>query len=115
MIILGMGSDNERRRYIATSLLIDWVHIQNDPWVLTGFMRLNRPYSTGHQSHFIGALVAAKATLKGMGYSVGTNLQQNTKKRETCACFLAWTVDVSRFLCQCRARFLVWAWAATAV
>ena len=25
---------NERRRYIVTSSLIDWAHIQNDPWIL---------------------------------------------------------------------------------
>ena len=34
-IILGMGSTNERRRYIVTSSLIGWAHIQNDPWYVT--------------------------------------------------------------------------------
>ena len=29
-IILGMGSANERRRYIVTSSLIGWAHTQND-------------------------------------------------------------------------------------
>ena len=32
-IILGMGSANERR-YIVTSSLIGWAHIQNDPCAL---------------------------------------------------------------------------------
>ena len=32
-IILGMGSANERRRYIVTPPLIDWAHTQNDPWL----------------------------------------------------------------------------------
>ena len=31
-IILCMRSANERRRYIVTSSLIDWVHTHNDPW-----------------------------------------------------------------------------------
>ena len=31
-IILGMGSANERRRYIVTSSLVGWTHAQNDPW-----------------------------------------------------------------------------------
>ena len=31
MIILGMGSAIERRRYIETSALISWAHTQNDP------------------------------------------------------------------------------------
>ena len=31
-IILGMGSANERRRYIITPPLIGWAHTQNDPW-----------------------------------------------------------------------------------
>ena len=30
-IILGMGSANERRRYIVTSSLIGWAHTYNDP------------------------------------------------------------------------------------
>ena len=30
-IILGMGSNNERRRYYITSPLIGWAHTQNDP------------------------------------------------------------------------------------
>ena len=30
-VILGMGSANERRRYIVTSSLIGWAHTQNDP------------------------------------------------------------------------------------
>ena len=30
-LILGMGSANERRRYIVTSSLIGWAHAQNDP------------------------------------------------------------------------------------
>ena len=34
MIILCMGSDNERRRDIVTSSLIGWDHIQNDPGFL---------------------------------------------------------------------------------
>ena len=34
-IILFMGSAVERRRYIVTSSLIGWAHIQNGPWVLT--------------------------------------------------------------------------------
>ena len=29
-IILGMGSANEKRRYIVTSFLIGWAHAQND-------------------------------------------------------------------------------------
>ena len=33
MIILGMGSANERRRYTVTSSLIGWAHTENDPWV----------------------------------------------------------------------------------
>ena len=43
-IILGMGSANERR-YIVTSSLIGWAHTQNDPC-------LSRTYSllTLHQS-----------------------------------------------------------------
>ena len=32
-IILGMGSANERWRYIVTSFLIGWAHTQNDPWL----------------------------------------------------------------------------------
>ena len=32
-IILGMGSANERWRYIVMSSLIGWAHTQNDPWV----------------------------------------------------------------------------------
>ena len=32
-IILGMGSANERRRYIVTPPLIDRAHTQNDPWL----------------------------------------------------------------------------------
>ena len=32
-IILGMGSANERRRYIVTSSLIGWAHTQNDPCI----------------------------------------------------------------------------------
>ena len=31
-IKLGMGSTNERRRYIVTSSLIGWAHAQNDSW-----------------------------------------------------------------------------------
>ena len=31
-IILCMGSANERRHYIAITLLIGWSHMQNDPW-----------------------------------------------------------------------------------
>ena len=31
-IILCMRPANERRRYIVTSFLIGWTHIQNDPW-----------------------------------------------------------------------------------
>ena len=31
-IILSMGSANVIRRYIVTSHLIGWAHIQNDPW-----------------------------------------------------------------------------------
>ena len=31
MIIMIMGSANERRRYIVTSFLIRWIHTQNDP------------------------------------------------------------------------------------
>ena len=31
-IILGMGSANERRRYIVTSSLIGWAHAKNDPY-----------------------------------------------------------------------------------
>ena len=31
-VILGMGSANERRRYIVTSSLIGWADTQNDPW-----------------------------------------------------------------------------------
>ena len=31
-IILGMGSANERRRYIVTASLIGWAHTQNDRW-----------------------------------------------------------------------------------
>ena len=31
-IILCTRPANERRRYIVTSSLIDWVHTQNDPW-----------------------------------------------------------------------------------
>ena len=34
-IILFMGSAIERRRYIVTSSLIGWAHVQNGPWVLT--------------------------------------------------------------------------------
>ena len=47
-IILGMGSANERRRYIVansrqceryivTPCLIDWAHTQNDPWYFKGY------------------------------------------------------------------------------
>ena len=32
-IILGVGSGNERRRYIVPSSLTDWTHAQNDPIV----------------------------------------------------------------------------------
>ena len=31
-IILGMGSADERRRYIVTAPLIGWAQTQNDPW-----------------------------------------------------------------------------------
>ena len=31
---MGMGSDNERRRYIVTPPLIDWAHTQNDPYIV---------------------------------------------------------------------------------
>ena len=31
-IILGMGSANERRRYIVTLSLTGWTHAKNDPW-----------------------------------------------------------------------------------
>ena len=31
-IILYMRRANERRRYIVTSSLIGWAHLQNDPW-----------------------------------------------------------------------------------
>ena len=30
-IILGLGSANERRRYIVTTALIGWAQAQNDP------------------------------------------------------------------------------------
>ena len=33
-IILGMGSANERRRYIVTTSLIGWAHHQIDPWTV---------------------------------------------------------------------------------
>ena len=32
MIILGMGSANERKHYYVTPSLIGWAHTQNDPW-----------------------------------------------------------------------------------
>ena len=32
-IILGMGSANERRRYVVPPPLIGWAHTQNDPWL----------------------------------------------------------------------------------
>ena len=35
-IILGLGSANERRRYIVTSSLIGWAHNLNDPWGCSG-------------------------------------------------------------------------------
>ena len=31
VIILGIGSTNERRRYNVTTSLIGWAHTQNDP------------------------------------------------------------------------------------
>ena len=34
-VTIGMGSANERRRYIVTSSLIGWVHTQNDDWIRT--------------------------------------------------------------------------------
>ena len=34
-IILYMRPANGRRRYIVTSSLIGWAHIQNDPWRIT--------------------------------------------------------------------------------
>ena len=34
VIILGMGSANERRRYFVTSFLISWAHTQNDRCLL---------------------------------------------------------------------------------
>ena len=38
MIILYMHPANERRRYIVTSSLIGWAHVQNDPlYVITAF------------------------------------------------------------------------------
>ena len=33
-IILGMGSANERERYVVTASLIGWTPAQNDPWYL---------------------------------------------------------------------------------
>ena len=30
-VIMGLGSANERRRYIVMSSLMGWVHTQNDP------------------------------------------------------------------------------------
>ena len=36
--ILGMGSANERRRFIITPPLIGWVHTQNDPCIAICFM-----------------------------------------------------------------------------
>ena len=34
-IILCMRPANERRRYIVTSSLIGWAHVENDPWLFT--------------------------------------------------------------------------------
>ena len=41
VIILGMGSSNERRRYKVTLSLIDWAHTQNDHCVNTIIMALD--------------------------------------------------------------------------
>ena len=35
-IILGMGSANERKRFIVTPPLIGWAHTQNDAWHVDG-------------------------------------------------------------------------------
>ena len=32
-VIEGMGSVNERRRFIVMWYLIDWTHTHNDPWM----------------------------------------------------------------------------------
>ena len=45
MIILGMDSANECRRYIVTSSLIGWAHIQNDPYTWQICFRLIYIYS----------------------------------------------------------------------
>ena len=46
-IIFGMGSANERRRYIVTSSLIGWAHTNNDPGlsICSGYWKQNRPHS----------------------------------------------------------------------
>ena len=40
--IMGMGSTNERRRYIVTSPLISWAHTQNEPWESVEFQITSR-------------------------------------------------------------------------
>ena len=40
VIILGMGSANERWHYIVMSSLIGWAHTQNDPWLIDWPMAL---------------------------------------------------------------------------
>ena len=48
-IIMRLGAANERRPYNATSSLIGWIHIQNGPWVLIGWMpgNITSPYDPG--------------------------------------------------------------------
>ena len=68
-IILCMGSANERRRYIVTSSLIGWTHIQNDPWIL--FVDLYR-------------LAITCTPIDGMHYQATRGfLQNNTKVTNT--------------------------------
>ena len=45
IVILGLGSANERWRYIVTSSLISWAHTQNDP--CSGRINALRPYKNG--------------------------------------------------------------------
>ena len=41
-IILWMRPANERRRYIVTSALIGWAHLQNNPCIMVGFHYLTQ-------------------------------------------------------------------------
>ena len=58
-IILGMGAVNGRRRYIVTSCLIRFVHIQNEPcynimgWFLDRSVNLRRPQTPSLKSPYV--------------------------------------------------------------